>query len=401
MDNPTARESPIMQTEQSPKQQFDTERVLLLSICHFIHDIYSSFLAPLLPFLIEKFGLSLTQAGFLSTVMQIPALMNPSIGKLADRISVRYFIILAPALTAVPMSLLGVAPSYGALLILLFVTGISVSLFHVPAPVLVYRVAGDKAGRAMSLYMTGGELARTLGPLTIISAISIFGFEGFYPVMVIGIIASIVMYFKFKEMPVRVRPKEKTSIRRTCREMKGLLLPLSAIVIARGFMHACLTAFLPLYIMQQSGNVWLAGIALSLFEGAGVIGILTVGGLSDRFGRKQLLLFCLVVAPCALLLFTVTSGWLQLAILLITGFSLLSTTPVMLAMIQEYSPDGSSAANGVFMMISFLARSAVVVLVGFVADQLGLEKTFVICGVIGLAGIPLVVSLGTVKKIEA
>ncbi len=390
----------MTQTEKQPQQKFDTERVLLLSVCHFVHDIYSSFLAPLLPFLIEKFGLSLTQAGFLSTVMQIPALLNPYIGKLADRVSVKYFIILAPSFTAIPMSLLGVAPSYGVLLILLFITGISVSLFHVPAPVLVYRVAGERTGRAMSFYMAGGELARTLGPLTIIGAISLLGVDGFYPIMIVGIIASIIMYFKFKEMPATVKPKQQTSIRSTCQDMKGLLLPLSAIVFVRGFMHACLTAFLPLYIMEQHGNVWLAGIALSLFEGAGVVGILTVGGLSDRFGRKQLLAFCLIVAPCALLLFTITSGWLQLMVLLVTGFSLLSTTPVMLAMIQEYSKDGSSAANGVFMMISFLARSAVVVVVGFVADMLGLEKTFVICGITGLAGIPLVLSIGTLTKKE-
>jgi MFS transporter, FSR family, fosmidomycin resistance protein len=389
------------QPDNQLQSTFDTEKVLLLSICHFVHDIYSSFLAPLLPFLIEKFGLSLTQAGFLSTVMQIPALLNPSIGKLADRISVRYFIIMAPALTAVPMSLLGVAPSYGVLLILLFLTGISVSLFHVPAPVMVYRVAGERTGRAMSFYMTGGELARMLGPLTIIGAISLLGFDGFYPVMIVGIVVSFIMYFKFKDIPVKVTSKQKPSIRRTCREMKGLLLPLSAILFVRGFMHACLTAFLPLYIMQQSGNVWLAGIALSLFEAAGVVGILTVGGLSDRFGRKQLLTFCLIVAPCALLLFTLSSGWLQLAILLITGFSLLSTTPVMLAMVQEYSKDGSSAANGVFMMVSFLARSAVVVLVGFVADLVGLETTFIVCGGIGLTGIPLVFCLESLKKKEA
>ena len=325
--------------------------------------------------------------------MQIPALMNPYIGKLADRISVRYFIILAPAMTAVPMSLLGVAPSYSVLLILLFFTGISVSLFHVPAPALVYKVSGKKTGRGMSFYMTGGELARTLGPIIIIGAISLMGLEDYSPVMVVGILASVLMYFKFRDMPVTVNPKSTPSIRKTCVEMKDLLLPLSGIVFVRGFMHACLTAFLPLYIMSKSGDVWLAGIALSLFEAAGVIGILAVGSLSDRFGRKQLLVFCLVVAPISLLVFTAVSGWLQLLVLLVTGVSLLSTTPVMLAMVQEYSVNGSSAANGVFMMISFLARSAVVVLVGFVADMVGLEKTFVLCGVIGLGGIPFAFTL--------
>ncbi len=382
------------------KGTFDTGKVLLLSVCHFIHDIYSSFLAPLLPFLIEKFSLSLTQAGFLSTAMQIPALMNPYIGKLADRISVRYFIIMAPAFTAIPMSLLGIAPNYGIVLILMFFTGVSTSLFHVPAPVMVYRVSGGKTGRGMSFFMTGGELARTLGPVIIIGAISIFGFEGYYPVMLVGIVASLMMYLKFKDMPTSAEQKVKPSIRRTYREMKGLLLPLTAIIVGRGFMHACLTAFLPLYIMQQSGNVWLAGIALSLFEAAGVVGILALGSLSDKFGRKKLLVFCLLISPIAFLLFTYTSGWPQLLILLITGFSLLSTTPIMLAMVQESSVDGSSAANGVFMMVNFLARSAVVVIVGFVADLMGLEETFILCGIIGLAAIPFVLALDPAQKVQ-
>jgi FSR family fosmidomycin resistance protein-like MFS transporter len=367
---------------------FHTGKVLLLSVCHFIHDIYSSFLAPLLPFLIEKFSLSFAQAGFLSTVMQIPALANPYIGKWADRKGIRFFIILAPMLTAVPMSLLGLAPSYGVLLILLFFTGISVSLFHVPAPVLVYRLSGNKTGRGMSYYMTGGELARTVGPLTIIAAVSLLGFESYYPVMIVGIIASVLMFFAFRDMPTIAKPEEKASLRGTVKDMWPLLAPLSGIVLVRGFMHACLTAFLPLYIIEKSGDLWLAGIALALFEGAGVIGMLAVGNLSDRFGRKRLLSFCLVVAPISLLLFTQASGSIQFALLLLTGFSLLSTTPVMLAMIQEYNSNGSSAANGIFMMISFLARSAVVVLVGFAADLIGLEQTFLFCGFIGLAGIP-------------
>jgi FSR family fosmidomycin resistance protein-like MFS transporter len=372
---------------------FQKERVLLLSACHFIHDIYSSFLAPLLPFIIEKFSLNLTQAGLLSTIMQIPALLNPLIGKLADRTSVRYFIILAPAMTAIPMSLLAIAPNYIVLLALLFVAGISVSLFHVPAPVMVYRVSGGKTGKGMSFFMTGGELARTLGPLAIIGAVSLLGFDGYYPVMIIGILASLLMYFKFKDIPITSSSSEKPSIRRTMNELKGLLIPLSVIVILRGFMHASLTAFLPLYIMQETADVWLAGISLSLFEAAGVVGILAIGSLSDRFGRRDMLLFSLVIAPVSLLVFINSPTWLQFPALIITGVTLLSTTPVMLAMIQEATEDGSSSANGLFMMISFLARSAVVVVVGFTADHIGLEKTYILSAMLGLLGIPAILML--------
>lgn len=372
---------------------FQTGRVLLISICHFIHDVYSSFLAPLLPFIIEKFSLSLTQAGFLTTAMQIPALLNPMIGKLADRTSFRYFIILAPVLTAVPMSLLGLAPNYGVLMILLFVTGISVSLFHVPAPTMVYRVSGAKTGRGMSFYMTGGELARTVGPLAITAAVALLGFDNYYPIMIAGIFASAIMYFKLKDIPVAPKQKKSVSIRETCRRMRSLLLPLSAIVVVRGFMHGSLAAFLPLYIIQKTNDVWLAGLSLSVLEAAGVVGVLTIGTLSDRFGRKRMLLLSLVLAPICLLLFVYSSGWLRFPVLIVTGFFLLSTTPVMLAMIQEYSVDGSSSANGVFMMISFLARSATVVLIGFIADHLGLEKTYLLCSAIGFLGIPFILKL--------
>jgi len=380
-------------------ENFQTGKVMLVSICHFIHDVYSSFLAPLLPFIIEKFSLSLTQAGLLSTVMQLPALLNPYIGKLADRISFRYFIIFAPMFTAIPMSLLGLAPNYAILMILLFATGVSVSLFHVPAPVMVYRVSGMKTGRGMSFYMVGGELARTVGPLAITAAVSVLGFEGYFPVMIVGILASGIMYIKLKDIPATPKRHDTPSIRATVVEMKALLLPLSGIVVVRGFMHGALSTFLPLYIIEKTNDIWLAGISLSVMEAAGVAGILTIGTLSDRFGRKEMLLFSLVIAPVSLLLFVFSSGWLRFPVLILTGFSLLSTTPVMLAMIQEYSTDGSSSANGVFMMISFLARSAVVVLIGLIADWVGLEKTYVFCAVIGFLGIPFVLKLPK-KKIR-
>ncbi len=283
-----------LQTAKSPgvaDGDFQAGKILALSIAHFVHDVYSSFLSPLLPLLIEKLSMSLTQAGFLTTVMQIPALLNPYIGVLADRISVRYFVILAPAMTAVPMSLIGMAPSYGVLLILLFVTGISVSLFHVPSPVMVADLSAARKGRGMSFYMTGGELARTVGPLVAVAAVSLFGLEDFYPVMIFGLLSSVWLYFKFRKVPVKsAGSHRRLSILETWRSTRHVLLPLTAILIARGFMHASLTAFLPTYIKMETGNLWLAGIALTLFEAAGVAGVLTAGSVSDRFGRRKTLL---------------------------------------------------------------------------------------------------------------
>jgi FSR family fosmidomycin resistance protein-like MFS transporter len=65
----------------------------------------------------------------------------------------------------------------------------------------------------------------------------------------------------------------------------------------------------------------------------------------------------------------------------------------MLALVQENAPKSPAAANGFFMMASFLARSGIVVLVGFVADHIGLQTTYFFSAVMGLAGIPFVFML--------
>ncbi len=374
--------------------RFQTGKILALSIGHFIHDVYSSFLFPLLPLLIDKLSLTLTQAGFLSTIMQLPALLNPYIGVIADRISVRYFVILAPAMTAVPMSLIGVAPSYGVLLLLLFITGISVSIFHVPSPVMIAQLSAARKGRGMSFFMTGGELARTIGPLVAVAGVSLLGLEGFYPVMVFGLISSGWLYLKLRDVPVKdVHTKRNLTALQTWRKLRYILWPLTAILVFRGFMHASMTAFLPTYINQETGNLWLAGMALTLFEVAGVAGVLMAGSVSDLFGRRKTLLVSLVGAPICLFVFALTGGWFRIAALLVTGFTLLSTTPVMLALVQEHGRQSPAAANGLFMMISFISRSAVVVVVGFIADRIGLQAAYLISAVMGLIGIPFIFKL--------
>ncbi len=167
-------------------------------------------------------------------------------------------------------------------LILLFVTGISVAVFHVPAPVMISHLSGDKKGKGMSFYMAGGELARTIGPLVAVGAVSVFGLEGSYPIMIFGIMASAWLYLRFRDIPVYTNNSVKTPLLSTCYEMRRILLPLTGILIARGFMHASMTTFLPTFIEQETGNIWLAGFALTALEGIGVVAVLSSGTLSTR-----------------------------------------------------------------------------------------------------------------------
>ena len=381
-----------------PTDRVNLKGVIAVSIAHFIHDVYSSFLAPLLPLLIEKLSMTLTQAGLLSTVMQLPALINPWIGSLADRISVRWFLILAPALTAVPMSLIGIAPTYGMLLILMLFAGISVSVFHVPAPVVVARMSGDRKGMGMSFFMVGGEAARAVGPMVAVGIVALMGLDGFYPVMVVSFVCSALLFFATRDLPVTRTATTPVPLIQTWLGMRHILMPITGILVARGFMHGCMASFLPTFIAMNTGNLWLAGAGLTIFELAGVAGVMVAGTLSDRFGRRRMLTLSLLGAPVSLLAFVWVDGWLAYAMLVLTGFTLLSTTPVMLALVQENAVESPSAANGLFMMISFLARSAVVVIVGMAGDLIGLKTTYIIFALVGFIGLPFVFKLPADSK---
>ena len=389
-------------TEKNKLEKFQWGGVLLVSITHFIHDVYSSFLSPLLPLLVEKLSMNLTQAGFLGTITQLPALINPLIGRWADQGNkIRWFIILAPSLTAIPMSLLGLAPSYGVVILLLFITGISTSLFHVPAPVMVARFSGNRKGQGMSFFMIGGEFSRTVGPLAAVGAVSLWGLEGYYPIMVVGFVSSIFIALRLKDSTVSISKSDPVPLLKSWKEIKAVMKPLAFILLARGFMHGSLSTFLPIFIRQETGSLWLAGAALAMYEAAGVIGIFSSGPLSDKLGRKRVLGFLLMSAPFFLFLFVALPGWAKIPALICTGITLLSTTPVMLAMVQEQSKNSPSAANGFFMMVSFITRSAVILLVGISGDLVGLKTTYYICACLGLLGIPFLGMLpGKVERIK-
>ena len=181
-------------------KKFQQGNVLAISFAHMLHDIYSSFLAPILPLLIKKLGMGLGMAGLLSAIQRLPSLLYPLVGILADRMNLRFFIIIAPSITATSMSLLGLAPHYTFLVILCFTMGVGATLFHVPGPVMIKHVSGDRTGKGMSYYMLGGELARSLGPLTILGAVSLWGLEGTFRLIPFGIFTFLLLSFKIRKI---------------------------------------------------------------------------------------------------------------------------------------------------------------------------------------------------------
>lgn len=383
--------------DKESENEFQTERVITIFGAHFIHDTYTAFVAPLLPLIIEKLSLSLTMAGSLTAFLQLPAILNPFIGYLADKVSLRYFVIFAPAVTATLISSLGMAPNYVSLAVVLFITGISVAAFHAPAPAMVSRISGNRIGKGMSIFMAGGELGRTLGPLLAVWAVSMWTLEGFFRVAALGWAASLILLWRLKD--VAGKTEKSGRIRAILPKIKTLYLPLLFIVFLRQFLQVSLTTYLPTFLNREGSSFFLAGAALSILEIAGVGGALLSGTLSDRLGRRPMLAGAMAVSSLLTFVFLRVDGWLVVPILLLLGFTALSTGPVFLALVQDNVPNNRAIGNGIYLSMSFLLRSLVLVLIGIAGDAFGLRTAYYISVVLSLIATPLVFLLpGTEKK---
>lgn len=388
---------------KSRKSDFQTSNVLLVSTTHMLHDIYSSFLAPLRPLLIEKFGVTLAMASIWDLVMRLPWLLNPFIGMIAERTAARYFVIVTPAITAVSMSLLGLAPSFTIVSILLFVMGISSAVFHVPSPVMIKRLSGKYTGRGMSFFMFGGEMARTLGPLIITVAVTYWGLEGTWKLIPFGLIASFILYLKLKNVKIsdsfKKGDKEKPKYLKTIKKYLPFFMILVGITLFRAIMKSGLSAFLPTYFYTEKGEtLWFANSALAVFQLAGAVGTILSGSISDRLGRKTTLLIISILSPVMMFFFVSSSGWLSFVFLVLLGFFVFAPGPVLMALVQDNSKTLPVFMNSIFMTISFVTSAVAVLFAGLLGDWLGLEKTYLISSLLALGAIPFVLML---KKQES
>ncbi len=382
----TVKEVAISKTET---EEFQTGEVSTISFAHFINDVYTAQIAPLLPVLIDKLSISLTAAGGLSSLVQLPALINPFIGHMADKVSLRWFVILAPAITGTLISFIGTASTPLELALILFVAGISGASFHAPAPAMIARISGKQVGKGMSFFMASGELARTVGPLLAVWAVSYWTLEGMWRLAILGWASSILLYWRLRKVPAR--PDNRADVRTLIPSLRTVFLPLSLIIFFRNFLNVSLTTYLPMYMSVQGASLLIAGAALSVLEVAGVAGALLSGTFSDKIGRKPILIVATIGAAAMMLFFLNAEGWILVPILLVMGFAALSTTPVLLAIVQENAPNNRALANGLFISIAFLIRPISLLVIGYLGDMLGLQNAFLIsAGISLLALVPIV-----------
>ncbi len=365
-------------------KKFKRGDVYVISFAHLSHDIFSSFLAPILPLLIAKLGISLSLASFFDIARKIPSFFNPLLGLMAERRDVKYFVILTPAITATAMGLLGVVNSYILALLLLFIAGISATLFHIPSPTMIKNASGNQTGKGMSYFMVGGESARTIGPLVITGAISLWGFEGIYRLIPFGIAASIFLYFKLKNFEVedfKAKKIEKGDTKKILKQLSSFFIIIGSYLLFNAGTKSAITLYLPVFLVKHNISIYEAGISLSVLQFFGIAGTFFSGRFSDKIGRKSVLFISAFGTTISMIFFILFYKIGLFFILPFLGFFLFMPGPVMLSTVQDTNTKKPTFVNSIYMGINFGISSIVVFFVGFFADHFGLEKVYEICTV--------------------
>jgi len=384
---------------QTSESLFQAADVTAIASAHAMHDTFPSFLPSLVPLLIDKFSLSNTQVGFFTACLRLPSVLQPVLGHISDRRDLRWIAMLAPAITATAMSLLGIAPGYAAILVLLLVAGISSAAFHSVAPAMAGRISGKQLGRGMSYWMVGGELGRTLGPILAVGAVSWLTLPGLPFVMVMGWAASLILYFRLRAIPVdNSHTQNGLPWREALHMMKPVLVPLVGLMIARSMLENSIAIYLPVYLTQKGASLWLAGASLTIYEAAGLVGALLGGSLSDRLGRKKVILISIIAAPLLTGAFLISPVAARLPLLLLMGFSILCVNPVVMALVQETTPQNRALSLGIFLGINFVIGSIASVTAGMLGDAFNLSIAFAGSAALYLLGAPLVLLLPRAGK---
>jgi FSR family fosmidomycin resistance protein-like MFS transporter len=336
-------------------------------------------------------NLSLALAGSLVTIRAIASfLTQPAVGYISDRTEMRLFVLFGPLVTGIFNGLLGIAPSYWSLVLCLIMGGIGHSALHPQAAAMVGDIGRRRAGFFMSVWMIGGTLGLALGPLMITVTVSIFGLRGTIYTIVLAVIITVFLMRFAPRSASRKDLAHGYSLRTHLFPKIGSLAVLWVLTVIRTATGVSFMHFLSVLLIQKGFPLFTAGLAVSLFIGGGALGGFVGGILSDRVGRKKVMLVSFLLSPIVLLLFLKSHGIPSLGILVVGGICMWGTAPVLIVAAQEIAPESRTLVSSMMMGVGWGVGSILVAVTGLLGDTIGLEKALQWILILPLIGVALV-----------
>ncbi|HLI28810.1 MAG TPA: MFS transporter [Chloroflexota bacterium] len=358
----------------------------VLAAAHFVNDTYTYALQAVLPALIATLGLSLGLAGALVTIYQIVAsFVQPAVGYLADRSSLRWPAWAGVMASGVAAGLLGLAPHYLALVGLLLLGGVGTAIFHPVSGAMVGAAApAATRGKWLALYVTAGNFGNAFGPLAIGALIERWGVAGTWPIMLPALVAGALVCALAppRPRPSRAAPSLPEVLRRHGRVLGALI----AVVTLRAWATAALVTFIPLLGRARGLSLGEATLPLTAFLLVGACGSLVGGLAADRWGRDRVLVASLL-GSVPFGLYVALGGDAGLGLLLAAagaGCCLNGSFTALTIRGQESVPGNVGMVTGILLGLSVGLGGLAVTPLALLAERAGLSTAAALAAVLPL-----------------
>ncbi|MDT5015231.1 MAG: hypothetical protein QOD39_1391 [Mycobacterium sp.] len=353
--------------------------------------------APVLPQYARHFGVSISAATFIITAFAMMRLVSaPPAGLLVQRLGERRVYISGLVVVALSTAACAFAATYWQLLLFRSLGGLGSAMFSVSSLGLMIRISPPNArGRVAGLFSTGFLVGSVGGP--VLGSVTV-GLGLTAPFVIYGVallIAAAVVFFSLRNSAVAA-PDDGDEAAVSVREVLRHPAYRAALFsnFATGWAAFGLRiALVPLFVVEALGRgTGFAGLALATFAIGNVSVVIPSGYLSDRIGRRKLLILGLTVSAAATVLVGFTSSVpIFLAAAYVTG----AATGIFIAPQQAAVADivGNKARGGTavatFQMMVDLGSIIGSMVVGQVAQRASFSAAFAVSG-----GILLLAAVG-------
>ncbi len=373
---------------QPAKQPIVTFPLVLLALGHTVTDLSQGALPVLLPFLKTAFDLTYAQVGIIVLAQNITSsVIQPAFGYVTDRLSLPWLVPAGVLLSGIGLAVTGLVDSYRLLLAVVVVTGLGVAAFHPQGSKGAHFVSvSSRRGQSMAVFSVGGNFGLAAGTIFMGFLLTLPGEISNTPWFLLpAVVTAALLWLNLPRIspppPSVVAAGKKSAAPR--RLPVHLMTVILTFIFVRTTIHAGLTTFIPLYYVNHlGGSVVYAGYLLSAFLLAGVAGTYVGGTLSDKFGRKTLIIFSMLVSWPLLALFPFTSGLTTVALMAVTGFTLIASFSPIIVMAQEVMPGYEAMAAGLTIGFSIGLGGVGATALGYLADHFGVPSVFTVIAIL-------------------
>jgi len=394
------RHSPHLQTGDERQGMRRSAAFILggLTSGHGVFHWFTQSFLLMLPEVRGTFFLTELQVGGISSVREfMSGLVSLPGGVVTDMLRRHWGLILAVcmALFGLGWLIMGFSPVYPVLLLGMGVVAVSSSIWHLPAIAFLSHHFSHRRGYALSVHGVGGNVGDVAAPLVTGFLLATFAWQGIIKIYaVIPLFLAFLVFWAFRDIGRAGDDQpNKVDLQAQIAETKRVLrIPrLWAIMLVaglRGMAFASLTTFLPLYLTDELGlSAQSRGVHIALLMLAGILFSPIMGYLSDRFGRKTVLVpGMLLLSILTILLVPYGYGIGLIVILALLGTFLFSDQPILTAAALDIVGEGVAATTLGVLSFSRFALGAVSPLIAGALYEANLDYTFYYtAGLFGLA----------------